>query len=365
MKMRAMEGFKSSFGIVGIILCGIIYSYYVVSKIARGLPRIIAVLPVIGMYIILPWQVSTLHMRGAMSFMFMWISSFKLLMLSFNVGPLAKPWTMLNLRNFMAVSIFPIEIRESVSKPNAAGKFRTLRNVALEACLLSVVIYSYSFRNSFSPSFIVLLYCVHIYLALDIALVFLAALANVCLGVQLEPQFNKPYLSRSLQDFWGKRWNLIVTRIFRPSVYDPVLYLCCYIHIKLCKKIYEKNQPKEVGGKSPLWARAVAVLSVFVVSGLMHELIFYYATETKASWEVTAFFILHGLCLTIEVGLRRKVSPYVKVPNFIAIPVTLTFIYITALWLFFPPVTRFGTDLKAIAEYGTVLQLLFSTNHEC
>lgn len=362
MKMSAMEGLKSSSGIVGTILCGIIYSYYVVLKLPRGLPRIVAVLPVIGMYIVLPWQVSTLHMRGILSFMFMWISSFKLLMLSFDVGPLAKPWTMLNLWNFMAVSIFPVEIHEFRSKPKSGGKFTTLRNVALEACLLSVVIYSYSFRHSFSPSFIGLLYCLHMYLALDIVLVFLATLANACLGVQLEPQFNKPYLSRSLQDFWGKRWNLIVTNILRPSVYDPVLYFCWKTHIKVYKKIYVKNQQTEVGGKFPLWGRAVAVLSVFVVSGLMHELIFYYMTETKASWEVTAFFILHGLCLAIEIGLRRRLSPYITVPKFIAIPVTLIFIYITALWLFFPPVTRSGTDVKAIAEYDTVLQHLFSTN---
>lgn len=362
MKISTMEGLKICFGIVGTIFCGIIYSYYVVLKLPRGFPRIVAVSPVIGMYIVLPWQVSTVHMRGILSFMFMWISSFKLLMLCFDVGPLAKPWTMLNLLNFMAVSIFPVEIHEFRSKPNTAGKFTTLRNVTLEACLLSVVIYSYSFKHSFSPSFILLLYCLHMYLALDIVLVFLASLANACLGVQLEPQFNKPYLSRSLQDFWGKRWNLIVTNILRPSVYDPVLYFCWNTHIKLYNFFYGKDQLTEVGGKIPLWARAVAVLSVFVVSGLMHELIFYCMTETKASWEVTSFFVLHGLCLASEIGLRRRLSPYITVPKFIAIPVTLIFIYITALWLFFPPITRSGTDVKVIAEYGTALQHLFSTD---
>ncbi|SPT15871.1 unnamed protein product [Triticum aestivum] len=42
------------------------------------------------------------------------------------------------------------------------------------------------------------------------------------LGMETEPQLDRPYLASSLRDFWGRRWNLMVSAILRPSVYDPV-----------------------------------------------------------------------------------------------------------------------------------------------
>lgn len=33
--------------------------------------------------------------------------------------------------------------------------------------------------------------------------------------------FDEPYLATSLQDFWGRRWNLMVSSIFRSAIYAP------------------------------------------------------------------------------------------------------------------------------------------------
>eukprot|EP01018_Ginkgo_biloba_P015211 Gb_09227 [translate_table: standard] len=359
---RRMEGWSVFTGILASISCGLIYSYCVVFKLPKGFQRLITVIPVIGMYAFLPWQVSTVHIRGIISFLFMWISSFKLIMLCFDVGPLAEPWAHHNLSHFMAVAAFPIKVRHLNSAKDSLakeGKFTALISFIIKGCLLAGVIYTYSFRNSLPHYFILFLYGVHMYLALEIVLVSMAALAYICLGAELEPQFNKPYLATSLQDFWGKRWNLIVTNTLRPSVYEPVLNVCWEAHNKLNKKNIE-NQPAKVGAeKPPLWARAVAMLSAFVVSALMHELIFYYITETKPTWEVTAFFTLHGLIAAIEVGLKRRLAPFLQLPRFIAIIFTLVFVCITGFWLFLPPITRSGTDVKTIAEYEIFLHYLF------
>jgi hypothetical protein len=45
-------------------------------------------------------------------------------------------------------------------------------------------------------------------------------------GIELEPAYNKPFLSSSLTDFWGKRWNLLISNLMRTAVYEPVLYVC-------------------------------------------------------------------------------------------------------------------------------------------
>ncbi|KAE8783096.1 putative long-chain-alcohol O-fatty-acyltransferase 4 [Hordeum vulgare] len=72
--------------------------------------------------------------------------------------------------------------------------------------------------------------------------------ALLVLGMGLESQFDRPYLSASLWDFWGRRWNLSVPVVLRSGVYRPV--------------------------RARL-GPAAGVLAAFVVSGLVHELMFY------------------------------------------------------------------------------------------
>ncbi|WJX16977.1 hypothetical protein P8452_06948 [Trifolium repens] len=43
------------------------------------------------------------------------------------------------------------------------------------------------------------------------------------LQVELEKPFDRPYLSTSLQEFWGKRWNVMVSRILHPTIYKPMV----------------------------------------------------------------------------------------------------------------------------------------------
>lgn len=338
------------------IVCGILYSYYALSKLPKGLPRLIAVLPVVALYTALPWQLSSVHMRGITALVFMWVGSFKLLMLCFEVGPLATPWARSNLFHFMAVAVFPIRVRQSRSDNDSQTKIfnsTTLIKVIVEGFLLLVVLYLYSFRNQIPQGLIFVLYGVHIFLFLDVSMVSLAAMADACLGAELEPQFNRPYLSTSLEDFWGKRWNLVVSNILRQSVYDPVLHICWKTPHKQSEKKSEKP---------PLWARAVAVMMTFAVSGLMHELMLCCcSTETSpTSWEVTAFFIVHGFCTVIEIGLRRSsLSRHIKLPRFIAVPLVFIFMCITGIWLFFPSLTRSGADIKSINECQLFIKYFF------
>ncbi|GMN36466.1 hypothetical protein TIFTF001_006048 [Ficus carica] len=108
-------------------------------------------------------------------------------------------------------------------------------------------------------------------------LAMVGSLARAALGVELEPQFDKSYLSTSLQDFWGRRWNLMASNILRPTVYDPVTSVSS-------RAIWRK------------WAPLPAVIAAFFVSGLMHELIFFYLGRSNPTWDLTCFFLLHGVC---------------------------------------------------------------------
>jgi len=169
----------------------------------------------------------------------------------------------------------------------------------------------------------------HVYLMLELFLASAAALARALLGAELEPQFDRPYLASSLGDFWGRRWNLMVPGVLRPCVYRPV--------------------------RARLGA-AAGVLAAFLVSGAMHEVMFYYIALEAGTGEVTAFFALHGACLVAERwwqgrGLWRPPRP-------VATALTLAFVAGTGSWLFFAPVIRSGLDKAIIAECEGFLALL-------
>lgn len=174
------------------------------------------------------------------------------------------------------------------------------------------------------------------YFTLEITLATAAAVARALFGLELEPHFDEPYLSTSLQDFWGRRWNLVVSRTLGPSVYDPVL---CISEQFLGRK----------------WAPLPAVMSTFVVSALMHELIFYYMGCLPPTWEITLFFLLHGACLAVEIMIKKLVAKDgFRLPRVISTPVTVGFVMVTGFWLFIPQLSRCKVVARAFEEYALV-----------
>ncbi|KAK9950231.1 hypothetical protein M0R45_005732 [Rubus argutus] len=167
----------------------------------------------------------------------------------------------------------------------------------------------------------------------ELVLCLSAAVARAFFGFELKSQFHEPYLSTSLQDFWGRRWNLMITNILRPTVYDPIR--------RVLTRIYGKR-----------WATLAAVVCSFAVSGLMHEVIYYYVSRVPPTWEVTWFFVLHGVCLVVEVELKKAVSGRWRLHPGVSRALTLVFLVVTAHWLFFPQLLRNGVDTKALAEYA-------------
>jgi D-alanyl-lipoteichoic acid acyltransferase DltB (MBOAT superfamily) len=50
-----------------------------------------------------------------------------------------------------------------------------------------------------------------------------ASLVTSLLGVRIIPTFDAPWLSSSLADFWGRRWNITTSAVLRTLVYDPIV----------------------------------------------------------------------------------------------------------------------------------------------
>ncbi|XVF79664.1 hypothetical protein PTKIN_Ptkin15bG0007800 [Pterospermum kingtungense] len=168
---------------------------------------------------------------------------------------------------------------------------------------------------------------------LEIILAIVAAMVRSFTSLELEPHFNKPHLSTSARDFWGKRWNLMVTSILRPTVYEPSLRIFSTV---IARK----------------WAPLPSAFVTFVVSGLMHELIFYYLGRCIPTGEVSWFFAIHGLCVASEIGLKKALSGKCEVPWLFTGPLTLGFVLGTGIWLFIPQLSRCKVDVRAFEEYA-------------
>ncbi|CAO2823600.1 unnamed protein product [Amaranthus hypochondriacus] len=144
---------------------------------------------------------------------------------------------------------------------------------------------------------------------------------------QLEPIhiLKEPYKATSIQNFWGRRWNQYSSYILRKTVYNPT------------QKLSEPLVRVSVG-------KIVALVVTLVISGLMHEMMFYHMTcGMKPTWEVTKFFVLQGICMALEIGIKRfwvRILGWPSIHQVFSVPLTLGLVIAMSYWLIFVPVWR-------------------------
>ncbi|XP_050220235.1 probable long-chain-alcohol O-fatty-acyltransferase 5 [Mercurialis annua] len=357
-----MEGdAKSLIKIWSLAIISLCYCYYIVSKIPKGVFRLFSLLPVFYLFVIIPLEFVSLHLIALSTFFFTWLGTFKLLLFSFDQGPLSPLPSQFS--TFICLACFPIKPGQNSNiargsqlyentKSNQKSNKRACRhksltvacvpkplNVAIKATLLLICFISYNFKHLMHHHVILFIYCVHLYLELEIVLAVSVIPVRALTRFELEPQFDEPYLSTSLQEFWGHRWNLMATNILRPFVYHPI-----------------RNLFKGLIGLT--LASLIAVLAAFGVSGLMHEVLFFYLTRVNPTGEAMCFFILHGACVAVEVAIKKMVKDKWRLHPNISAGLTFGFVIVTAIWLFYPPIGRSNVAENSIKEFSIWLDIL-------
>ena len=125
-------------------------------------------------------------------------------------------------------------------------------------------------------------------------------------GVVAQPIMAKPILSKTLSEFWGKRWNLGFRQLAHDLIFRPL------------------HKWIGVGAASML---------VFLVSGLIHDLVI--SLPARGGYGLpTAYFLLQGFGVSVErsnfgrrLGLQKGFSGWLFLLAFTAGP---------AFWLFHP-----------------------------
>ncbi|GMJ11536.1 hypothetical protein like AT5G55340 [Hibiscus trionum] len=349
-----MEGELNNFIRLWLLtILSLSYCSHISSKISKGFPRLVSIFPVLILLLILPFNLHTFHYGSPFVFLLSWLANSKLILFAFGQGPLAPLPP--NHTLFILTACSPFKIKEKPVKVKN-GKTPFLENeprvhsMVLEAankCGLLVLLFcSYNFKQYFHQHVLLILYLFHTYLVIQYELALAAIPAQLMLGVELEPQFKTPVRATSLQDFWGHRWNIRVSDILRPTVYNPV-----------------KTISARVIGRE--WASLPAVLATFFISGLMHELIYFHMTRENPTWEVTWFFILQGILIDVEIVLKKKLvaTGKLKLPGVVSGPLALASIAISAGCLSYTQLLRNGVDEMIINEFNDCVEFLKGAAH--
>lgn len=135
----------------------------------------------------------------------------------------------------------------------------------------------------------------------------------------------------------------MVSNILHPTVYRPV------------RSVSARLVPRR-------WAPIPAVLATFLVSGVMHELIFYNIGRLRPTGEMICFFLLHGASLSLEIVFKKMCEgSRFRLPPVVSGPLTLAYVIYTSFWLFFPPFLRAKSDLRGCTESLAFIE--FVRNH--
>lgn len=119
-----------------------------------------------------------------------------------------------------------------------------------------------------------------IFVAFAESLSSLVKIVSGTLGVELNPVHDEPHRSRTVVEFWSRRWNLVAARWFRMHFFAPTLSR----------------------------GVTVALLSMFTASAVMHAYLIV-AIDRRAAISWAMFFLLQPIVIVAERRLGVRAWP--------------------------------------------------------
>lgn len=164
-------------------------------------------------------------------------------------------------------------------------------------------------------------------------------------GIRLMRNFNVPYFSRDIAEFW-RRWHISLTTWFRDYVYIPLggsrpeiskETICKLANLKICKLLFRGRLSTD--GVCEAYKKAIVVRNTFVIfllSGFWHG----------ANWTFVLWGAYHAL-LFLPLILAGKNRKYMNAPTWRDLPkMLLTFALVVFGWIIFR-----AESISQFAEY--------------
>jgi D-alanyl-lipoteichoic acid acyltransferase DltB (MBOAT superfamily) len=127
-----------------------------------------------------------------------------------------------------------------------------------------------------------------------------------CMGFTLMTNFNKPFVSRNITEFW-RRWHISLSTWFYSYLFDPLVF---------ATRRWRK------------WAVVFSLMITFLLSGLWHG----------AGWTFIIYGGLHGIAVSYEFLTRRfrqKIARRTPAGIYNALSRLITFLFVAWAWIFF------------------------------
>jgi D-alanyl-lipoteichoic acid acyltransferase DltB (MBOAT superfamily) len=141
------------------------------------------------------------------------------------------------------------------------------------------------------------------------------------LGFNLTRNFNNPYLSRSIKEFWS-RWHITLSNFLRDYIFLPLAY---YFSSGMKKEKY-------AGISTETYIYSVAITATFLLCGLWHGV----------GWNFIAWGGLYAVYLVIGALTEKPKKRFYRKTGLIAykktfntIQVGITFLLVCFAWIFF------------------------------
>jgi D-alanyl-lipoteichoic acid acyltransferase DltB (MBOAT superfamily) len=149
-----------------------------------------------------------------------------------------------------------------------------------------------------------LLLVVGLSLILHFGILNLATAAWRLLGVDVKELFRSPYKSKSLKEFWGRRWNIAFSEMTALIAYRP---------------LKEKIGPNR------------ALIASFLLSGILHEIAISFPVNSGFGLPLTYFaihaFLMHieGASVIVKKVVSHPILSHVWVLSWLVLPMPLLF----------------------------------------
>ena len=114
-----------------------------------------------------------------------------------------------------------------------------------------------------------------------------------CLGIKLSENFERPYFSKTLPEFW-RRWHISLGAFFREYVFYPVSTT------KLFLKINTKSRKRFGNEAGRVIASCLPIMCVWILTGLWHG----------AGTNYIAWGLYHGILICLSTAIEKPAAQW-------------------------------------------------------
>ncbi|GIL54920.1 hypothetical protein Vafri_10620 [Volvox africanus] len=361
----------------GLILVTFAYCIFVVRPLQPGWQRLVASLPAFVVFSLSPFFVKdSAVLSSGIGLTILWVANFKLLAYTGGRGALSHPGlrTPLQWGALLVLPFFPAK-KKVPSEPSFTSVVLGLLIklgvwLGLTGVLVSVEL---------SPTARHLCYAVHFWMFVSLCLDAAMPIGRqLVAGVPLQPAMDGPYAANSVGEFWGRRYNQIVSATLRETIYKPIVEGCWVAKEAAGASTAASTEAEDAsvvrgsgeGGKArPRAPVALAGLfASFLVSGIMHEICLWFSCGCwlEGSFRMLGFFLLQPLIIVVQEGVEALAKKVVSkdlresfVAGLLQKVVTLSLVLWSAEW-FWGPMESCGADKRGLQEVDSAMRWLLA-----